>query len=283
MIIGVIVLAIGTYTDVKTREVPDWLNFGLIAAGFGSRLIFSAALHEWSYIVHGLLGFAAFLVLAYVMFYTGQWGGGDAKLVMGLGALFGLRLDLYDFSLSFIVNAFILGALFAVIYSIFLICRNWKKFKSEIMRHRDRKIFKIMRVNAVIITLAGIALFYLLDDALLKFYIITTMFLIVLMFYLWLVIKAVEKAGMYRFVEPSKLTEGDWIAKEIKVDGKHIAGPKDLGVEMKQIKKLIELRKKNRIKKVLIKEGMPFVPSFLASFIVTMLWGNILSVLVNNL
>jgi len=88
---------------------------------------------------------------------------------------------------------------------------------------------------------------------------------------------------MYKLVEPSKLTEGDWIAKEIKVNGKYITGPKDLGIEMEQIEKLIALYKKKKVGKILIKEGMPFVPSFLASFIFTYFFGSILLLIVNNL
>ncbi len=282
LVIALIVLCIGSYTDIKTREVPDWLNFGLIAIGIGTRLIFSVAMQDWSYILYGLAGFTAFLILAYIMFYSGQWGGGDAKLIMGLGALFGLRFDIYDFSISFIINAFIIGALFAVVYSIYLVCKNKKKFKEELKKYRQKKVFRILRIVAAVIVVIGLILFFTLQDIILKFYLITTLFLIVLMFYFWLIVKAIEKAGMYKLVDPSKLTEGDWIAKDINVNGKYIAGPKDLGIEMKQIKKLIEFKKKGKIDKVLIKEGMPFVPSFLASFIFTYFFGSILSLIVNG-
>ncbi len=41
IITAIIALAIGTYTDLKTREVPDWLNYSLIAFSFGSAIIYS--------------------------------------------------------------------------------------------------------------------------------------------------------------------------------------------------------------------------------------------------
>jgi len=283
LVIALIVLIIGTYTDIKTREVPDWLNFGLIAVGLGTRFIFSTATQDWSYILYGLAGFGAFFVLAMIMFYSGQWGGGDAKLIMGLGALFGLRFDLFDFSISFIVNSFIIGAFFAVLFSVYLVWKNWKSFKKEITKYRQKTLFKRLRIVGVVIVILGIIMFFALPHSLIKFYLITTMFMIVLMFYLWLLVKAVEKSGMYKLVEPSKLTEGDWIAKEIKVNGKYITGPKDLGIEMEQIEKLIALYKKKKVGKILIKEGMPFVPSFLASFIFTYFFGSILLLIVNNL
>ncbi len=76
------------------------------------------------------------------------------------------------------------------------------------------------------------------------------------------------------------MTEGDWIAKEIKYKGKVITGPKDLGIEKKQINKLKRLFKLNKIRKVLIKEGIPFVPSFLAGWIITVVWGSVLGMII---
>jgi len=80
---------------------------------------------------------------------------------------------------------------------------------------------------------------------------------------------------MIKLVNPKELTEGDWIAKDILVKGKYIAGPKDLGIEKKQIKELIRLYQKRKIKKVLMKIGIPFVPSFFIAYIITLAYGNL--------
>ena len=72
---------------------------------------------------------------------------------------------------------------------------------------------------------------------------------------------------MKKYYPIPKLTEGDWIAEDVKVNGKIICSPKDLGISKEQIKKL----KHHNIKKVLVKEGIPFVPSFLIAFVVTSL------------
>ena len=109
LVIGLIVLLIGSYTDIRTREVPDWVDYGLIFIGLGTRLIYSFATFDWSYLIEGILGFAVFLAIAYAMFYAGQWGGGDAKMMMGLGALVGLRFGWLDFSLSFLFYFFVGG------------------------------------------------------------------------------------------------------------------------------------------------------------------------------
>ena len=70
-----------------------------------------------------------------------------------------------------------------------------------------------------------------------------------------------------------------WI-KDIIIDGKRISGPKDLGIERKQLRKLIDLYKKGKIKKVLIKVGIPFVPSFLVAYLLTLFFGNLLMLIV---
>ena len=44
---------------------------------------------------------------------------------------------------------------------------------------------------------------------------------------------------MIRYVKPTQVTEGDWIAEEIKINRKYLTGPKELGISKEQLKKLI--------------------------------------------
>ena len=87
-------------------------------------------------------------------------------------------------------------------------------------------------------------------------------------------VKAIEKSCMHKLVEPQRITEGDWIVKDVYVGKQYICGPKDLGISKNQIRKLIQFYKQKKIKKILIKEGIPFVPSFLIAFVVTLVFGN---------
>ena len=41
IVVSLIVLITASYSDLKTREVPDLLNYGLIFAALGIRAIFS--------------------------------------------------------------------------------------------------------------------------------------------------------------------------------------------------------------------------------------------------
>ena len=88
--------------------------------------------------------------------------------------------------------------------------------------------------------------------------------------------KVVEETMMIKSMHVSKITEGEWIRKEVKVKGKVICGPKDkLGVSTKQIAEL----KKHKIKTVTVKQGIPFIPGFLLGYLVIMLVGNWINIL----
>jgi Flp pilus assembly protein protease CpaA len=264
-------LVVGSYTDFKVREVPDWLNYGLIFIGIGLRAIFSAVNNDSSYIVQGILGLGVFLGLALIMFYAGQWGGGDAKMLMGLGALFGLQIKINTFMLGFVVNTLLCGAVFGLLFSAYLAIRKREEFKFEFIKlYIDKRKKKLLAWTATaIVILASIWV-----DSYLRLLLFIIAGLIFLSFYIFVFLHAVENCCMIKEVHPDKLTEGDWIVNDIVVDGKRITGPKDLGVSIEQIDKLKELKAKKKIDLVMIKEGIPFVPSFLLGFLVNILWGN---------
>jgi prepilin signal peptidase PulO-like enzyme (type II secretory pathway) len=273
-------LLVGSYTDLRTREVPDWVNLGLIGAGFGINLLFTAVYLKISFIVNSIIGFSIFFGIAWIMFYTGQWGGGDSKILMGLGAMIGI--DVFSgkmpFLADFLVDALIIGALYGILWSFFLIFRNKKKFLKSFGKYSKKSGSVKNIVLVVFIVLISTAFF--VPDVFIRLTFLYLALISVITFYLWIAIKAVEDSCMLKYVKPQQLTEGDWIAKEIKIGKKYIAGPKDLGIEKKQIMKLKALYKQGRIKKVLIKEGIPFVPSFLIAYVIALFFGNLVFLVV---
>ena len=271
-------ILIGSITDLKTREVPDWLNYGFIISGVGLNLLFSVVYSNSSFIINSIVGLLIFFGIAYIMFYTGQWGGGDSKILMGLGAMLGIdvRFKAPQFLLGFFINALFVGAVYGLLWSILLVLKNKQKFCKEFRAILSKDfVAKTKKIIAVTLVLLFIPLFFI------KLYhiqilILSLAFLVLTTFYLWIFVKAVEKSSMHKLAEPSNLTEGDWIVNDVFVDKQYICGPKDLGISKRQIKKLIGLYKQGKVKKILIKEGIPFVPSFLIAFIVTLIFGNLL-------
>ena len=281
--IALIALIIGTITDIKYREVPDWINYCLIFSGIGIRIIYSLILFSIFPFLSGIAGLAVCAAIAYAMFYAGQWGGGDAKMLMGLGALIGLPVSFifpyvsfspFPLIILFLINVLLIGAIYGIIYSIVLAFINRKDFLNNFKKRLfDKKMIliqKILMISSVLLII--VCLIFLRDTTLLKL-LLMLLILTYLSFYLLIFTKAVELSAMFKLVNPEKLTEGDWIAKDYIISGKKICGPKDLGISKKQIKQLIAFKKKGKIDKIKIKQGIPFVPSFLLAFILSLSFG----------
>lgn len=277
-----IVLLIGSITDLKTREVPDWLNYGLVISGIGLNFLFSVVYSSPYFIINSVIGLLVFFGIAYIMFYAGQWGGGDSKVLMGLGAMIGIDVGFKtpQFLLGFFINALFAGAVYGLLWSIFLAFRNKKKFLMKFKKILMGK--NIVRTKKFIVsgTILLLVSFFFIKAYQAKILILSLALIILTTFYLGIFVKAIEKSSMYKLVEPSKLTEGDWIAKNIVINKQYICGPKDLGISKSQIRKLVHFYQQEKIKKILIKEGIPFVPSFFIAFVMTLIFGNLVMILI---
>jgi len=278
---GVIGLIIGTITDFQKREVPDWLNYALISIGLGLRLIHLIIYKEINFFLYGIIGFVVFFGLGYLMYYTGQWGGGDTKMMMGLGAIFAtypvfLRNYLtpylnIPFLAIFVMNVALAGAFYGLLYSVFLGIKHRAKFAAE-FKKSTKKFQKLRMASFVVFIVLFILTF--LSPNLYYFFFLVVVALAILTSYIWVFSKVVEKVCMLKKVSPEALTEGEWIAEDIVIDGVRITGPKDLGISNENIKKLIQFKKEKKIDLILIKQGIPFVPSFLIGMIISLIWGN---------
>ena len=273
-------LVAAAINDLKKREVPNWVNYGLVVVGLALGLLQSAVTADWHFIIFSIAGTAAALALSSLMFYTGQWGGGDSKLLIGMGAALGLSfataapfLSISSQFASFLFNLVAVSLFYAIAMGSFLAFRNKDKFTAELKKQMEScaALRKFVLVAAVV----GLIAIAAANDLLVR---ISILIILVAMFfglYLSIMAKAVEKACMLKKVSPLKLTEGDWIARDVVVGGKRICGPKDLGIEKGQIRQLVALYWKKKIRYVTVKEGIPFAPTFLIAYLVTIFAGNI--------
>ncbi len=266
--IALVLLIVAAYTDIRTREVPDWVNISGIAAGIGIRALWGLSGNGWNELGWGVLGFIVFFALSIIMYYAGQWGGGDSKLLMAMGALLGLEFSRDGAGVSFLLWSILAGAGYGLVCSIYLAVKNWKPFARQysLLLHS----FKWAQLPALLIFVFGIAFAVSTDDNVLQFLMLCIALLAPVLLYTAIGVKAVEKCCMYRTVSPELLTEGDWIAKPVSYKGKYLCGPKDLGITKRQIKELMRLK----IKSVLVRDGVPFVPSFLIAFLLSLWFGS---------
>ena len=274
-------LLIGSLTDLRKREVPDFVNYGLIFAGVGINLLFSIIYSDYWYILSSILGLAIFFCVAWAMFYTGQWGGGDSKMLMGLGATMGINISfsapffsVHQFLLYFLFNVLVFGALYGLLWSIFKSIQFRKKFAKEWKRTQTAMKIGKLKIYLLALVILGFGSFVFINEISMRILMLSFMFVMTSTFYIWIFIRTVEKTSMLKFVKPTSLTEGDWIVKDIYVQKKYVCGPKDLGISKSQIRKLVRFYRQGKIKNVLIKEGIPFVPSFFFAFLATLLVGH---------
>ena len=83
IILSLIVVA--ATSDLRTREVPDWIPLAILACAVMATL-FGWSQVRWSGLIAGLL---LGLVCSVALFYLGGVGGADVKLVAALGAAVG--------------------------------------------------------------------------------------------------------------------------------------------------------------------------------------------------
>lgn len=83
----VAVLAVATFTDLRSRRIPNWLVLPFLGIGLGV----SAWLHGWRGLGQSAEGMALGLVVFGVLHLMGGMGAGDVKLAAAIGAWVGPR------------------------------------------------------------------------------------------------------------------------------------------------------------------------------------------------
>lgn len=258
-LLGLIWVFFASVCDLRKREVPNWLSFSLIVFALSYRAFFSSLNDNWAFFGFGALGFVVLFCVANVMYRARAFGGGDAKLLMGVGIILPIesfRGMLYEIS-GFLILLFLIGLIYTLFYSIGLVMSNRKKFYQDFAGFMNKYLFAFG-----LLIFAGLILFVPLY--ILKLYFLAVMIaaLFILVPFLYFYLKSVERVFLTKMIKPSKLTEGDWLAQTIHMRGRTIR-KRAFGLTPDEI---IFLRKIK--KKVLIKYGIPFVPAFFFALIV---------------
>ena len=222
IVLTLIILFIASYTDLRTKEVPDWISYGFIFMALGIRIIFSIQF-GWFILFSGILGLLLCFALALIFYYTSQWGGGDSKLLMGIGASIGVSLPLnnssWDLFLYF-TALLILGAIYGLIFMGYQAIRKRKIFIKAYLK--SLKCNKKLHLTLLIISI----LLLILTIFQTSFWPIALLPLGLL--YLFTFVDVVEKACFFRKIIPERLTEGDWLAERVRIGKKILLEPKTL-------------------------------------------------------
>ena len=85
-VVLVLTMGVAGLLDLRTRRIPNWLTLGGLAAALALRA--ATGVHP---LLDGLAGAGFGFGLGILLMVLGALGGGDGKLLMTVGAFFGLR------------------------------------------------------------------------------------------------------------------------------------------------------------------------------------------------
>lgn len=260
--------------DLRTTEIPDEIPYAMIFIALGFYGIQSVLAWNYWFIINSMIAGLALFSFGFVMYYFGQWGGGDAKLVAAIGFLlptaiglsgWGLNL-VFPFPVSYIFNVFFVGAGYMMVYALVLAVQNRKIF-SEFKRD--------MKASSNIFLIASTALFVALIGVNwfvnTKFHIplsitsilinsIIPVFAAVCVFTIWKFARAVENVGFKKKIPVSKLRIGDVLMSSKLWEG----------ITEKELRKI----KRSGKRHIWIKEGVRFGPAFPLALLFTIYFGD---------
>ncbi len=123
--------AYASYSDIKYGVIPNRLAFSLMFLGLGGHMASSAYSGEYGLLIQVLKSFGLIFIVGFLFWLLGGWSAGDAKEFMFLAALvprypealknfFDPTIPPYPFSLTMLLNTFILVFPFITLYALLL-------------------------------------------------------------------------------------------------------------------------------------------------------------------
>ena len=85
LLLPVMCLAVAAWIDLRTREIPDWIPVALLLIGIVAATFGWAGSRWWMVVSGAVLG----LVIGLALYRFAGFGGGDGKLIVGIGACLG--------------------------------------------------------------------------------------------------------------------------------------------------------------------------------------------------
>lgn len=165
-------------------------------------------------------------------------------------------VSIFIYLLIFTLFSFLIGGVLATVIVLFNYIKHFKKIKL-VFNSFEKTFLYLIGIMGLI------SFFYSIRISFLFFIIIVSIIFI-------RIAKATES---YIFVSEKNINEivfGDWIVQDVIVKKKVIFKVEDfrLGVSEEQLKKIVSLSKKNKeLKKLLVKDGIAFIPPMLIGFL----------------
>jgi cytochrome c oxidase subunit IV len=269
--VGIAGFGTAGYLDLKTTEFPDWLPYSMIVLALAVRGAYSFIANDLAIITNSVILGLVFMGFGLGLYFTKQWGDGDAWLLGAMGFLFpdpaGFAFSsVFPFPVVMLFNFFLIAFIYLLVYSVALGIRS---------RRETARFFRdlrgdLRRIAAMIVLFSAIcgamyAYFYCqsVPAMALNYILLLPPLFIMLVFFVHYG-RFIEKNLFRRKVPAGRLREGDVLVSD-----------KWRGLTKDEIKRL---QKKGG--HVWIKEGVRFAPVFVIALLVTLFYGSLIGFLV---
>lgn len=232
--------------DLLTTEIPDEIPYLMVSFGIFVWFIYMLTTGSTLEFLSSLFVGSIFLLYGYVLYKTGQWGGGDGALLAGLGFLLPAFPNISYFPVHLFINLYIMGAAWIVIYSLGVGIVNGDVRRKIAKEGLKKPVFKYSAILFIIFLILGF-----IDSTMLY----ASLLFSLVIFYEYG--KLVEKHAFRRRIPSSQLKIGDVLA-ESKLW---------VGIGEEELKKI---REKKRF--VEIKEGVRFGLAFFLALLFTIIF-----------
>ncbi len=261
-------LLYATYTDLKSKLVPDNLVYGMIGLGITIRII-QAILLGLESVYFTLMTFVIYSVIGYIFYRFRGWADGDFGMFLAVSLFLPSTTTApWPAYFSYLSNLALIGVIYGFIYTAYL------SFQPRIFKHWSRGMTQPAWFFSLVLGICGAFGTHILNLTFLPGLILGS-----LAYPLTIVSMRLSKF-MKRRVTPEELETGDWVLQEVRVGKKIIIHKDNPGLTRDQISQLRELYTKGRIKKILIKDGIPFIPVFFLAYLASMFYGDLVYMLV---
>ncbi len=279
--LSLLFLTIASYTDIRTKEVPDELSIVYIVSALFLRLGYSLYSKDPAFFLEPLGVAALFGILAYIAFLLKQWGGGDLLIFIGIGLSFGtLPKDLllffspirgpWPFWATILVNLIFIGAIYGTLALLVIVSRK-----------RKLRVKYFSALKAFLPFMAVVVAVFLIISAALDSFNLPFFLSLIFLLALFRFAQVVEKSIFIREIDYSELREEDWIEDSIVVQGKTIVDASTPGLSNDDVALIKNLVAEGKLSgRIRIKEGIPFIPVFPLTLLSSIVIGDIMSGLV---
>ncbi len=235
--------------DLFTTDIPDSVTNFMIVSGIAIWYFHSIFTGSMLPLAMSLATGLAFTAIGSLLYKSGNWGGGDGKLLAAMGFLLPFHPSIPAFPLKFFLNLFYVGGIYSLFYALVLALRVEsvaEEFSERMKRTRGRAVATSAILSAASLYLLGPV------QAVIVFLSVFSIFVA------WNFGKAVEERAFIREIDARDVKEGDVLA----------SSKKWIGLTKDEAERI---RKSGG--KVEIKEGVRFGPVFFLSLLFTLATG----------